>query len=280
MTCGAQGQRSARSSGPAKTAWWSRARVEARTADIQEHNGVDGQEGGDRPEVEARGPRLVRGGAPQHVQGARQAFGAHVDRRHQRQVGREAPANGPRGHGASPALRATPAGPGKGHPEAVPGAHGGARARTAGRLGGVAQDDDPVVVDLDEAALHLEAKLVGTAAPALHVGVDDAQGMGLQRPDVGHVVGEESDVAAGGAAHDHVGLPREEHPARRDQLHLCRGHGGSGPLFQLAGFGLGALGSAHVEERLLGQVVEVPVDQGLERVHGLGNGRVHTFDAR
>ena len=40
-------------------------------------------------------------------------------------------------------------------------------------------------------------------------------------------------------------------------------------LAQLGGLGLGRLGAADVQERLLGQVVEVAVDEGLEAVDGL-----------
>src|SRR4051812_15291936 len=40
-------------------------------------------------------------------------------------------------------------------------------------------------------------------------------------------------------------------------------------LAELGSLGPGALGAADVQERLLGQVVEVAVDQHLERLHGL-----------
>jgi len=52
----------------------------------------------------------------------------------------------------------------------------GAEVALAG-LSGVAKDDDAVVVDLDEAALHLEPKLVGTP-PGVHY----TQGWGSRAP--------------------------------------------------------------------------------------------------
>src|SRR5690606_4409588 len=41
------------------------------------------------------------------------------------------------------------------------------------------------------------------------------------------------------------------------------------PLAQLVGLAAGVLGAADVEERLLGQVVQLAVDQRLERLHRL-----------
>ena len=155
--------------------------LEPRTADIQEDNRVDGQESAGRPQVEHELSGLAGGRAPQHRQSVPQPFGANVHRRHQRQVGSDA-LERTVPEGATQALHLVSRGgvQDKGRPETVPpsrAARAYLRRRHSyrlGRLGGVAQDDDPVVVDLYEAALHLEAKLVGGA-----VGVDYPQGMGL-----------------------------------------------------------------------------------------------------
>ena len=68
----------------------SRQRLEPGTADLQEHDRVDGQEGGGRAQVELERAGLAGGGRPQHGQGLLQGVGANVDRRDEGQVGGDA----------------------------------------------------------------------------------------------------------------------------------------------------------------------------------------------
>lgn len=81
----------------------------------------------------------------------------------------------------------------------------------------VAGHYDTVGINLDEATAHFEAQLAigGTA-----LGVDDTQLTSLQLPDIGHVVGEEGDVAPLGPASHHLGLARKERPFGGNEIHL------------------------------------------------------------
>ena len=69
-----------------------------------------------------------------------------------------------------------------------------------------------------------------------------------------------------GAGGDHLGVARPEDALRGDDLDLECHERVLLPcgLAQLGGLGLGRLGATDVQERLLGQVVEVAVDEGLE----------------
>ena len=83
------------------------------------------------------------------------------------------------------------------------------------QLGDVGQDDHAVVADLDEAAVHGDVLVAARGERDL----DDAD---AERAEERRVAGEEGDVAALGAAHDHVGFAREQDALGRDDLDLHR----------------------------------------------------------
>ena len=71
-----------------------------------------------------------------------------------------------------------------------------------------------------------------------------------------------------GAAHDHLGLALVEHPLGGDELDDER-HDQASALLQRLRLGEHALDAADVEERLLGHVVELAVDERLEALDRL-----------
>src|SRR5581483_11900041 len=152
---------------------------------------------------------------------------------------------------------------------------GPAEVDVAGHLGDVRQDDHPVVAHLHEPPVHSRPHRLTCAG-----GVDAALALG-QGADERRVVGLEGDLALlAHAAHHHVGLTRPEDALGRDELDL-HGHAGE-PLLVLAAqalrLGGEVLDAADVEERLLGEVVVLAVEQVLERLDGLGDRHVGARD--
>src|SRR4051812_16519153 len=155
------------------------------------------------------------------------------------------------------------------------GAAGVVEVDLTGELSFVGEEDDVVVPDVHEAAVD------GGLLP-LTVFLLDARHGDVERAEERRMVGEERDVATTDRAADHhVRVAAVEDALGRDELDVHR-HG-LGVLALVVGQGLGllarAVGVADVEERLLGQIVELAVDELLEGLDGLLHGDVDALEA-
>ena len=99
----------------------ARQPLEPGPAHLQEHHRVDGDEGGDRPQVQLERPALAVSGSPQHRQSLLQRVRTDVHRRHQGQV-RTDPVQWsvPQGTAQALHLESDRRHQEKGHPKAVP----------------------------------------------------------------------------------------------------------------------------------------------------------------
>ena len=152
----------------------------------------------------------------------------------------------------------------------LPGATRAVDVDVVGELGDVRQDDHAVVRDLDEPAVHCRGLLALLRE-------QDPYDTDPERAEERHVPGQERDLTLRRPAHDHVAVARVQHPLGRDDVDGER-HARSA-LFQRLRLREDGLDAAHVEERLLGHLVELAVHERFEALDGLLDRDVDALDA-